>query len=126
LGPEEGEDVVQEAFERGIRDEGFFEKVSQPVAWLRAVTIRLAISRLRRRAVWERIRLRLPQAADGMPDPDLHDALRRLSPTHRGALVLRYFFGADYSEIAQATGLSQNSVGQILSRARAALRRELK
>ena len=108
-----------------MRQERFFDTVEQPVAWLRTVTVRLAVSRLRRRAVWERVRLRVPAPSDGMPDRELYDALRRLPPIQRGALVLRYFFDADYREIARTLGLRESSVGRTLTRARDALRKEL-
>ncbi len=116
---------MHDAFERGMRDPGFFEHVADTGAWLRTVAVRLAVSRLRRRALWERVRLGVPVASNELPDPELHDALRRLQPTQRGAVVLRYFFGSGYAEIALALGLSQKSVGQVLTRARAALRKEL-
>jgi RNA polymerase sigma-70 factor (ECF subfamily) len=121
----EAEEVVQDAFERGMRDERFFERVEEPGAWLRTVAVRLAVSRLRRRAVLERIRLRAPRPANGLPDPELAEAVRALPPSQRGAIVLRYFFGAEYAEIARALGMSEKSVGATLTRARAALRREL-
>ena len=117
--------MVQDAFERGMRDGVFFEHIETPPAWLRTVAVRIAVSRLRRRAVLERIRLRTPEHTDGMPDPELYDALRRLPPMQRGAIVLRYFFDADYSEIARTLGLSEKSVGATLTRARDSLRQAL-
>lgn len=116
---------MQDAFERGMRDAAFFEHVETPPAWLRTVTVRLAVSRLRRRALLERIRPRTPERTDGMPDPELYDALRRLPPTQRGAIVLRYFFDAEYVEIARALDLSEKSVGATLTRARDALKKAL-
>lgn len=125
LGAPEAEEVVQDAFERGMRDPRFFERVEEPAAWLRTVTVRLAVSRLRRRAVLERLRLVAPPPPDGLPDPDLLQALRSLPASQRGAIVLRYFFGSDYGEIAHTLGMSEASVGATLTRARAALRKAL-
>ena len=125
LGTSEAEEVVQDAFERGMRERHFFDLVREPAAWLRTVTVRLSVSRLRRRNVLERIHLRAPAPSNGVPDPELHEALRSLSTSQRGAIVLRYFFGSDYAEIARALGMSEKSVGATLTRARAALRREL-
>jgi RNA polymerase sigma factor (sigma-70 family) len=51
--------------------------------------------------------------------------LKTLPPSQRGAIVLRYYFGADYSEIATALSLRENSVSKTLTRARDSLRREL-
>jgi RNA polymerase sigma-70 factor (ECF subfamily) len=108
-----------------MRNTEFFDRVDLPAAWLRTVTVRLAVSRLRRRAALERLRVRAPEPANGIPDPDLYDALRQLPPMQRGAIVLRYFFGSDYAEIARALDLSEKSVGATLTRARDALRKRL-
>jgi hypothetical protein len=43
-----------------------------------------------------------------------------------GAIVLRYYFGADYSEIAATLGLSEASVSETLARAKANLRDHLR
>lgn len=126
LGPVEGEETVQETFERAMREPEFFSRIREPYAWLRRVAVRIAVSRLRRRMLWERIRLRISPDASHLPDPELRDALQRLPPTQRGAVMLRYYFGADYAEIAKALGISQNSVGTTLSRARASLREALR
>ncbi|TMC48934.1 MAG: sigma-70 family RNA polymerase sigma factor [Chloroflexi bacterium] len=124
VGPAEGEEVVQDAFERGMRTEHFFDEVREPFPWLRQVVVRLALSRLRRRALWERARLLL-DGHQASAYPDIAWALRRLAPTQRGAVVLRYYFRADYAEIAETLGLSQASVAKTLARAKAALRRDL-
>lgn len=117
--------MVQDAFERAMRQADFFQEVAEPRAWLRTVVVRLAVSRLRRRAVWERVRGLLSPPSDGVPALELRVALRRLPPRQRGAIVLRYWFGADTQEIAAATGLRPGSVARTLARAREALRREL-
>ena len=124
VGNAEGEEVVQDAFERAMRQERFFDEVREPHAWLRRVVIRLAVSRLRRRQVWERIRFLLDQH-EPQHDPDLDTAIKRLPVTQRAAIVLRYYFDAEYSEIASTLGMSEASVSTTLSRARAALRKDL-
>jgi len=127
VGDAEGEEIVQDAFERAMRQKDFFNEVAQPLAWLRTVVVRLAVSRLRRRAVWDRI-FPLLERRDQMQastDPDLEAAIRRLPPQQRGAIVLRYYFGADYAEIASTLRLSEASIGKTLSRARAVLKEDL-
>ncbi len=126
VGDAEAEEVVQDAFERAMKVTDFFDEVRHPPAWLRQVTVRLAISRLRRRALSERVLSFLavrPRPSE--PDPEIEWALQRLPATQRGAVVLLYYFRADYAEIAAALGLSEASVGKVLSRARAALREDL-
>ena len=124
VGAEEAEDVVQEAFARAINESDFFDEVRNPSAWLQRVVVRLAITRLRRRALTERIVARFrPHPPE--QDLEIEWALRRLPATQRGAVILRYYFRAGYDEIAAALGLSAASVGKILTRARAALREDL-
>ena len=127
LGSAEAEEVVQEAFERAMRNQSFFDEVREPIAWLRTVCARQALGRLRRRRVWERLRIRL--AADDRSEPweraELAIALRALSPRDRVALVLRYYEDASYEEIGTALGIATASVGPLLSRARAKVREAL-
>lgn len=126
LGQTEAEEVVHDAFERGMRQDDFFSNVAAPEAWLHAVAMRLAISRLRRQAAWRRVLGRYSAEQDASPpDVELHDALRRLPPSDRVALVLRYYLRSDYGEIARALGVRERSVGPILTRARSRLRKEL-
>jgi RNA polymerase sigma-70 factor, ECF subfamily len=127
VGDGEAEEVVQEAFERAMKQADFFDQVREPSAWLRRVVVRLAISRLRRRAILDRALTLLGSraAVEDHEGVDVEWALRRLPATQRGAVVLRYYFRADYPEIAAALGLSEASVSKILNRARAALRRDL-
>jgi RNA polymerase sigma-70 factor (ECF subfamily) len=127
VGDAEGEEIVQDAFERAMRQKDFFDEVAQPLAWLRTVVVRLAVSKLRRRTLWERI-FPLLERHDTMaasPDPDLEAAIRKLPPRQRAAIVLRYYFDADYAEIASTLGLSEASISKTLSRARAVLKEDL-
>lgn len=128
VGEDEAEEVVQDAFERAMREPDFFTKVREPLAWLRTVTTRAALGRLRRRSLADRVG-RLFGRTDGQLDAtrtDLEAALRRLPPQQRAAVVLRYYQDAPYAEIASALGIAPDSVGPLLSRARSALREALK
>jgi RNA polymerase sigma factor (sigma-70 family) len=128
VGEGEAEEVVQDAFERAMREPDFFGRIQEPVAWLRTVATRAALGRLRRRALWEKAQ-RLISRQDHQVDPahpDLASALARLPPKQRAAIVLRYYQDAPYAEIASALGVEQESVGPLLTRARAALRDLLK
>jgi RNA polymerase sigma-70 factor, ECF subfamily len=108
--------------------------------WLHGIVSHAALDDLRRRRVR---RLAVPQiaqlrAASGgsgatTTDPagpletrDLLEAgLSGLKPEARAALVLRHYYGYDYSEIAGFLGTSPGNVGSILSRAHATLRERL-
>jgi len=126
VGAAEAEEVVQEAFERAMRERDFFERIREPMAWLRTVSARRALARLRHRRVLERVRLRpAPNGIEPWERADLTITLARLASRDRVALVLRYFAEASYEEIAEAVGVAPSSVGPLLARARARLREEL-
>ena len=127
VGAAEAEEVVQEAFERAMRSRNFFDEVREPVAWLRTVCARQALGRLRRRRVWERIRVRLTvvESTEPWEQAELAIALRKLPARDRVALVLRYYQDASYEEIGDALGIAPVSVGPLLSRARAKVREAL-
>jgi RNA polymerase sigma factor (sigma-70 family) len=128
VGEGEAEEVVQDAFERAMREPDFFGRVRDPLAWLRTVATRAALGRLRRRALLDRAQ-RFLGRQDHQIDPhrtDLEAALQRLPAKQRAAVVLRYYHQAPYSEIASALDMDEQSVGPLLTRARAALRDALK
>jgi RNA polymerase sigma-70 factor, ECF subfamily len=126
VGAAEAEEVVQETFERAMREAKFFDEVREPIAWLRTVAARRALGRLRRRRVWERLRLRPAEdALQPWQRADLALALNNLPARDRVAVVLRYYEDASYEEIAAVTGAAASSVGPILTRARARMREAL-
>jgi len=125
VGAAEAEEIVQDAFERGMRQRDFFATVREPRAWLRTVAARRAVDRLRRRRILERLRPATPPGPNAWERLDLALALRRLGARPRVAIVLRYYQDASYDEIATALGVAPSSVGPLLTRARAELREAL-
>lgn len=127
VGAAEAEELIQEAFELGTRNPAFFEEIREPIAWLRTVTARRAVSRMRRRLLWNRVKSRLaPEGGtEAWERADLAAALRGLSVRDRVALVLRYYQDASYEEIGSALDLPVSSVGPVLTRARARVREAL-
>ena len=123
VGEADAEELVQDAFEHALRTPKFFENVREPRAWLRTTLVHLAVSRLRRHAVWERIRPRRDSFVEG-PDAetvDLRRALLRLRPEERAAIVMHHYYGAPYAEIALALGVQVATIGKLLTRARRSL-----
>ena len=133
---EEGVEVAQEALIRlwthrkQVRPEA-------AKAWLLKTTYRLCIDRTRRRRVRGEVGGDVldPMPDDG-PGPDrvtwsgelgrlLEDALARLSPVDRAAVLLREVQGMSYDEISDALGLPLGTVKAKLHRSRERLRREL-
>lgn len=122
VGVHDAEEVVQEAFERAMRERDFFDRVANPGGWLRVVAARCALSRLRREQRWERLQQFLHPRDLAERNLDLRSALLRLPANQRMAITLRYYHGLDYGEIASALRVEAASVGPILTRGRAALR----
>lgn len=128
VGEAEAEEVVQDAFERAMRESDFFGRVRDPLAWLRTVSTRVALARLRRRALWDKAQVLLGRGhrETASQSVDISAALARLPAKQRAAIVLRYYHDAPYSEIAAALEMDEASVGPLLTRARAALKDALK
>ncbi|MGH2378562.1 MAG: RNA polymerase sigma factor [Candidatus Limnocylindria bacterium] len=128
VGEAEAEEVVQDAFERAMREPDFFGRVRDPLAWLRTVSTRVALARLRRRALWEKAKELVGRGhhQSDSQRADITSALERLPAKQRAAVVLRYYHDAPYSEIAAALEMDEASVGPLLTRARAALKASLK
>jgi RNA polymerase sigma-70 factor, ECF subfamily len=113
------EDATAEAFARAFAQ---WDRLRDPVAWIYRVAFRVAIDELRR----EKPRA---QARDSVvPPPELQglvEALKRLSPNQRAAVVLRYVLDLDIEEVAARMGTAQPTVRVHLHRARKRLRQLL-
>lgn len=125
----QAEEIVQEAFVRALARWSRIRQYDLPEAWVRRVALNLAANELRRARsrLGALARLR-PKAEDPPMSEDaaaLVDALRRLSATHRQALLLHYALDLPVSEVAQQLRLTPATVRGRLSRARARLRRLL-
>lgn len=132
----DAEDVVQEAYLRWHQADA--EALATPEAWLVTVTTRLAIDRLRRSAARRETYVgewlpepvataTLPPDHDTEAESDLSLAfllmLERLGPDERAALLLREVLECDYAEIARILARSEVSARQLVSRAKARVRR---
>ena len=120
------EDVVQEAFARALARWSRLSSYERPGAWVRRVTIRLAVrARSRREA---EMRAVLPDTAINDPDPldaELLDALQQLPGKQRAALVLFYVEGHSTEEVAEILGVPASTARSHLHRGRGALAHRL-
>jgi RNA polymerase sigma-70 factor (ECF subfamily) len=128
--PDEAEDVTQTAFLNALRAFQHGDRPEKPRAWL--LTIAQNVSRKRFRTRSSR-----PQEVELDPEVfvaperegpsagEIREALMRLRPNHRAAIVLREIGGLSYAEIAETLSLSVSAVETLLFRARRALREEL-
>ena len=115
------EDAAQEAFAVACRDLGRLRRVDRFAPWLGAICRKVA-----RRAAKSRFRHPLPEEPIAAADTDANDgrlaivrqSVRRLPERAREVVLLHYFSGLSYEEIAAALGISPQAVHGRLIRAR--------
>jgi RNA polymerase sigma-70 factor (ECF subfamily) len=120
----EAEDAVAEAYSRAWQRWSRIQQYADPSAWVRTVAYRIAVSSWRRARNRAAAHQRSGPAGPVALDPQtvaLVDALRRIPPAHRRAIVLHHLVGLSVNEIAAETGGSVSAVKQWLSRGRRAL-----
>ena len=121
------EEQVAEAFTRAWMSWGKVRRHAAPRAWVVRTALNLGVSwwrRRRREVPLADHDAAAPDAGDGV-DPALIAALRRLPARQREVLALRIFLDLDTETTAKVTGITPGTVTAHLSRAVAALRREL-
>ena len=112
------DDVVAEAFARAIQRG---DTIVDAEPWLYRTAVRLASAELRRRP-------KAQAPTDGASDPagsglrDLVEALRRLSPSQRAAIVLHYEADLPVSEVARRLDSTSGAVRVHLHMGRKRLR----
>jgi RNA polymerase sigma-70 factor (ECF subfamily) len=133
--PEEAEDAVQHTFLNAYRSLRTGTVPRSEAAWLFAIAEN--VCRERRRSAWRRSRIEVvsgdglvgEQAAAPETRTDeldgIGDALAKLPPRQRQAILLREWQGLSYREIAAELGLSQAAVETLLFRARRSLAQKL-
>ena len=122
----DAEDVAQETYLRAFREWHRFDG-RDVRAWLYTIALHLAFDQLRRRRRWLGLVVRRP--IDGgyrdRVDPDLWDAVGRLEPRVRAALLAHVLDGYTQREIAAMLSAPEGTVASWLSRGRATLREAL-
>lgn len=117
-----GEEVVQEAFTRALLRWGRISRYDRPGAWLRLVTVRLAVrSAEKRRPIRSAAHIPDQSQIDTHPDPDLAAAIAELSPVERAVIVLHYLCDLPVEEVATAMRSKPATTRVRLHRARAKL-----
>jgi RNA polymerase sigma-70 factor, ECF subfamily len=110
------EDATAEAFARAVASR---DLLRDPLAWIYRVAFRVAIDELRR----DRRRTTLPEAPSAPPEvAGVVQALRKLSPNQRAAMVLRHVLDLDVDEVAKRMGIAAPTVRVHLYRGRTRLR----
>ncbi|GAB3449599.1 SigE family RNA polymerase sigma factor [Actinophytocola sediminis] len=126
----EAEEITQEAFATAYGRRNQVERTDSPEAWVRTVVVNMARRRWRRRALLDRLLRRGAAAPDPPPDLtadhlDLHTAIRTLDRDHQAVVVLHYLADLPVHTVASIVDAPVGTVKSRLSRARAALARQL-
>ena len=134
--PAEADEVAQDALVAALNRLASFRGEAALTTWLYAITLNLCRGRLRKRRSRERLSRLLseffsihsetqhPEAQVQRieRDADLWSAIRRLTDSHREAIVLRYYHDLPIASISQMTGVSERTVHNRLRAAHERLR----
>ena len=139
--PAEAEDAAQETFLRAYSKLATYQPERKFVNWLLSIASHYCIDRLRRKGRAPQLSLDGPLppqwTVSKSPRPDqvvsqkeqkerVRQALDTLPADYRAAVVLRYWYGMSYEEIADAMRCSIGTVRSRLHRGRKLLRNRLK
>ena len=125
----QAEDVAQDSFLKILDAAGRYRASAGFTTYLYTVIWRLCIDTRRKRRP-ERLRFAEERANPG-PNPGerliskVREAVSRLAPRQRMAIVLKHFDGLSYRQIAQALGCTVGAVDSLLARGRRRLRDDL-
>ena len=126
--PQAAEDIAQESFLAAIRALDGFDRRRPFGPWLHRIVVNRAIDWSRARRLRAEVELGewLPAAEQAEPPGgEVLRALARLSPEHRGVVVMRYLLEFTPGEIAEALDLPRGTVNSRLRRGLDALAEDL-
>jgi RNA polymerase sigma-70 factor (ECF subfamily) len=136
----EAEDAAQETFLRAYSKLATYQPERKFVNWLLSIASHHCIDRLRRRTRAPQLSLDAPLppqwTMSNAPHPDqavskkqqreqVREVLETLPPDYRAAVVMRYWYGLSYREIADAMSTTESAVKSRLHRARRMMAQEL-
>jgi RNA polymerase sigma-70 factor (ECF subfamily) len=138
----EAEDVMQQAYVNAYAHLRQFDGRASFATWLTRIAVHEALARVRRLGRFEVLdpdaasAEELPMTSTSAPDPErqamsremaalIEAAVDRLPDGMREVFMLREIQGLDTAETASSLGISDDAVKTRLSRAKAALRRDL-
>ena len=123
VGRDRAEDAFQETFLRALRGYGSLSHGRHLRAWVYTIAARVAVDEGRRRSA--SADGREEAVHDGLPAyAELEHLAGLLPPTERAAVVLRYGYDLEYSDIAAALGSSEEAARQAASSGVRRLRRK--
>ncbi|HDN80427.1 MAG TPA: RNA polymerase sigma factor [Chloroflexi bacterium] len=126
----EAEDAAQETFLRAFKSLHSYDHNRPFASWLLSITHHYCIDLLRkRRAQASAVKqmaedLRVNRGRGNSLEVEVRELLDKLGEEDRAVVVLKYWYGYDYREISEITGLSESAVKSRLYRARRTLAEE--
>ena len=138
--PAEAEDAAQETFLRAYTKLATYQPGRKFVNWMLSIASHHCIDRLRRKSRAPQLSLDGPLpplwlASDAPPPGQVVDrkqkrervrqSLDTLPPAYRAAIVLRYWYGMPYREIAGVMNTTESAIKSRLHRARRMLAQQL-
>jgi RNA polymerase sigma factor (sigma-70 family) len=121
------EEAVDEAMTRALTHWEKLRGYDRPEGWVYRVGLNWArgVFRKRRYELLSELEPSLQSSNDPLPDPDLIDAVGRLSLKLRSVVVARYYLDFSTTEVAEAMQIPEGTVKSRLSRALEKLARDL-
>ena len=135
---QEAEDATQETFIRAYTNLDRFNPDRKFLNWVLTIASNHCVDRLRKRRInWSSLeeepyieRVPMPEVADPHRSAEqketadhIQQLIDQLSPDYRTPVILLYWYGYSYEEIAETMGLSVSAVKSRLHRARKQLAR---
>ena len=116
------EELVQDAF---VRAHGKLDRSRNPAAYLRTAVVNQCRSHLRRRSLERSKPVEPPRPEQPAEIDEMWDALSRISPKRRAALVLRFYEDLPINEIAAVLCCRPGTVKSMIHRGLRELRSEV-
>lgn len=99
-------------------------------SWSKKILVNICRDKLKEKKRVQPLELPLEQAAEDPPNIEdeliIRQALNELSPKYREALILRYYLGYAYKEIALCLQVPEGTIKSRLNRGLASLKEQLK
>jgi len=128
---EEAEDAAQEAFLRAFSKLDTYDESRQFSTWLFAIASHYCMDRWKKRRFqlvsWDDLKNMLSDREASQPEKvmmnieasqEVHDMLQNLRPDYRMVVILKYWHGMSYEEIAQTMDTTVSTIKSKLFRAR--------
>lgn len=137
--PAEAEDAAQETFLRAYSRLSTYEPERKFVNWLLSIASHYCIDQLRQKGRSSQISLDGPLLSEWLasdrqsPEQEVsvkeereqvRQVLELLPPVHRAAVILRYWYGMSYQEIATVMSTTESAIKSRLHRARVLMTRQ--